>query len=179
MAKLCGAKTRAGTPCKRLARTSTGRCKLHGGASLKGTDHPGYKHGRYSKHLPRGIREKIEGFEDSDALDLLPELNIQRALFAEYIERLQTDGPPTAATISLLVNWSNDIGRMVERIVKMKNDSALTGAEITYIATRIADVVASYIDDPQEQRAFITDLFRGIGRSVPAGPAQLGEGSRD
>lgn len=29
----CGAKTRSGTPCKRPARKTSGRCKLHGGAS--------------------------------------------------------------------------------------------------------------------------------------------------
>ena len=29
----CGAKTRAGTPCKQLGLFSSGRCKLHGGMS--------------------------------------------------------------------------------------------------------------------------------------------------
>jgi hypothetical protein len=38
----CGAKTRAGTPCKRPGRKSNGRCRLHGGATP-------IKHGRYSK----------------------------------------------------------------------------------------------------------------------------------
>jgi hypothetical protein len=49
--KLCGAKTRAGTPCKRLARRPQGRCRLHGGCSLIGVAHPSYKHGRRSKYL--------------------------------------------------------------------------------------------------------------------------------
>lgn len=48
--KLCGARTRAGTPCKRVARQPQGRCKLHGGASLYGPAHPNWKHGRRSKH---------------------------------------------------------------------------------------------------------------------------------
>ncbi len=48
--KLCGAKTRAGTPCKRFAQQPQGRCKLHGGASLYGPAHPNWKHGRRSKH---------------------------------------------------------------------------------------------------------------------------------
>jgi hypothetical protein len=54
--KLYGAKTRAGTPCKRLARWPRGRCRLHGGCSLCGIAHPNYKHGRRSKYfgwLPR------------------------------------------------------------------------------------------------------------------------------
>jgi hypothetical protein len=49
--KLCGAKTRAGTPCKRLARQPQGRCRLHGGLSLYGIGHPNYKHGKRSKYL--------------------------------------------------------------------------------------------------------------------------------
>jgi hypothetical protein len=49
--KLCGAKTRAGTPCKRRARWPHGRCRLHGGLSLCGIAHPNFKHGHRSKYL--------------------------------------------------------------------------------------------------------------------------------
>lgn len=44
----CGAKTRAGTPCKRWAAHGRTRCKLHGGASYRGIAHPNYQHGYYS-----------------------------------------------------------------------------------------------------------------------------------
>jgi len=51
-ASRCRAKTRAGTPCKRLPAVPNrgGRCSLHGGKSLAGYRHPNYKHGLYSKH---------------------------------------------------------------------------------------------------------------------------------
>lgn len=49
--QICGAKTRAGMPCKRLARQPQGRCKLHGGCSLYGIAHPNFKHGRRSRYL--------------------------------------------------------------------------------------------------------------------------------
>lgn len=52
--RTCGAKTRAGKPCKRTPNR-TGRCHLHGGASLVGAGHPNYKHGFYSKYDLRGI----------------------------------------------------------------------------------------------------------------------------
>ena len=48
--KRCGAKTRAGTPCKRRARWPHGRCRLHGGLSLCGIAHPNFKHGGRSKY---------------------------------------------------------------------------------------------------------------------------------
>ncbi|MFP5265567.1 MAG: HGGxSTG domain-containing protein [Blastocatellia bacterium] len=51
--RICGARTRAGTPCKRRPNF-TGRCSKHGGKSLAGIAHPNYKHGFYSKYLPRG-----------------------------------------------------------------------------------------------------------------------------
>jgi hypothetical protein len=56
--KLGGAKLRAGTPCKRLARRPQGRCRLHGGRSLGGIAHPNFKHGRRSKYhwgWPAGV----------------------------------------------------------------------------------------------------------------------------
>jgi hypothetical protein len=51
----CGAKTRAGTPCKRMPSPYRNRCSLHGGKSLSGGGHPNYKHGFYSKYDLRGI----------------------------------------------------------------------------------------------------------------------------
>ena len=67
---ICGAKTRAGTPCQRPAGWGTNHvgewcCKLHGGCtprhSKRGPDHPEFKHGLYAKHL--GEDEKME-FEE-------------------------------------------------------------------------------------------------------------------
>ena len=44
----CGAKTRKGTPCQCPALFGKNRCRLHGGLSLSGKDHPNYKTGRYT-----------------------------------------------------------------------------------------------------------------------------------
>jgi hypothetical protein len=57
--KICGAKTRAGTPCRR-APMFNGRCSLHGGKSRGWFAHPNYKHGRYSKYSPVPLMEKVE-----------------------------------------------------------------------------------------------------------------------
>ena len=46
----CGAKTRAGTPCRRRPCPGRTRCRLHGGLSLSGTASPRFKHGGYSSH---------------------------------------------------------------------------------------------------------------------------------
>ena len=60
---LCGAKTRNGKCCQKHAmENGSGRCRNHGGASLRGSSHPQYGHGRRSKEYienSRLARERI------------------------------------------------------------------------------------------------------------------------
>ena len=70
----CGAKTRAGHPCKRFAMAN-GRCELHGGKSTGPRDLSKWhlKHGRFSKTalaerrafsaLLREVRETLQTME--------------------------------------------------------------------------------------------------------------------
>ena len=45
----CGAKTRSGSPCQKPPLQGKARCRLHGGLSLVGKDHPNFKHGHCTK----------------------------------------------------------------------------------------------------------------------------------
>jgi hypothetical protein len=45
----CGAKTRSGSPCQKPPLAGRKRCRLHGGLSLSGSDHPNFQHGRCTK----------------------------------------------------------------------------------------------------------------------------------
>lgn len=50
--KLCGAKTRSGEPCKNsIMLNSSGRCRMHGGRSRRGINHPNFESGIFSKDL--------------------------------------------------------------------------------------------------------------------------------
>lgn len=72
----CGAKTKAGTPCKK-AGMENGRCRLHGGATPRGIAHPNTKHGRYSKDLPTKLSSKYEAaLADRRLLELRDEVAI-------------------------------------------------------------------------------------------------------
>lgn len=156
---VCAAKTRKGSPCQRPSGWGTphpgiGRCKLHGGATP-------IKHGLYSKYTPESIRTKTTEFLQADPLDLTSELALLRALLAEFLaryERYTLD----AAGINVLSGLIIEVGKLVERIVKIKNDSALTAAEITYLAARAADVISRYIDDPTKRKTFLDELFAGV-----------------
>ena len=62
----CEAKTKGtGMPCRRPAGWGTdhpgmGRCKLHGGASLRGAANPAFKHGLGCRYLPPKIDDRVE-----------------------------------------------------------------------------------------------------------------------
>ena len=49
----CGAKTRSGNPCQKSPLQGKARCRLHGGLSLAGKDHPNYQHGLCTKESRR------------------------------------------------------------------------------------------------------------------------------
>ncbi|WP_434984018.1 HGGxSTG domain-containing protein [Vreelandella zhaodongensis] len=51
----CGAKTRAGTPCKRRDLYASGRCKLHGGLSTGPKSGPRAKRPEPPTVEPRGV----------------------------------------------------------------------------------------------------------------------------
>jgi len=115
----------------------------------------------YAQYLPSKINDKARVFLEADPLELVSEMALLRALLAEYASRLQ-DLPITALDIQLMADLAERVGRFSERINKMRNDTALTGAEMVYLAARVADVVVKYIDDPDEQRRFVTELLGPI-----------------
>src|SRR5690625_7429325 len=70
--KRCGAKTRAGNPCKNYAMAN-GRCRMHGG---KSTGPPKQNsnartHGLFAKYLPGETLEIMNSINDINPLDIL------------------------------------------------------------------------------------------------------------
>lgn len=93
--KICGAKTRAGSPCQRSQMKGKTRCRLHGGASLAGVDHPNYKDGRHSKYLPDALAAKVKALElDEDILDGREEIRLLDARINQLLEELPSGGAP-------------------------------------------------------------------------------------
>ena len=59
----CEAKTRKGTLCQKTAINGTGRCRLHGGESLRGVASPTFVHGqssRYGSYLSTNMANDYE-----------------------------------------------------------------------------------------------------------------------
>lgn len=161
----CTAKSKqSGVQCKRSAVVGSSKCSMHGGTQPKGADSPNLRHGRYSPFLKASLQAKLADAQGGNPLDLLPELEVQRALLAEYLERFQRGGSLTGFDINFMMGWATEIGRMVERIVKMKNDTALTEAEVRFLAARVVELIGKYVVDPDKQRAFVAEFLA----SVPA-----------
>lgn len=155
----CGAQTRKGTPCKNGPMVN-GRCRMHGGKSLRGIESPFYETGRYSPYAPESIQQKVEKLDDYNLLELADELQMQRGLIAEYLTRYRDGFPMQEQNIGTIISWFNSIGIMVERIMKIRNETALTIAEVAYLKSRTKDLVEKYIDDPEKRREFVRELFQ-------------------
>ena len=77
MIRICGAKTRAGTPCRRIAMKN-GRCMNHGGKSTGAKTKAGLerivkartKHGYWSKQA-RALRKEAHDFLDDARANLM------------------------------------------------------------------------------------------------------------
>lgn len=63
-----------GERCGRAAVGSHGKCDKHGGKSLKGEDHPGFKHGLFSDYLGEEDRRAIDALDEYDDEAKLEEL---------------------------------------------------------------------------------------------------------
>lgn len=99
----CGASNRQGNPCGNAAGFKTdhpgeGRCHLHGGKSP-------VKHGRYARIKRPRIRELIEEYRaDPDPLNVLPEVELLRALITDFVERYDENS-------EALIRWSRTFDR--------------------------------------------------------------------
>lgn len=147
----CGAKTRAGTPCQQIAGWGTdhvgnGRCKLHGG---KSTGRP-ITHGRYSLNHRAALAEKAATFEDANFGDLQAELNLLRALLQEYIDRFPDGIKLSTADMGTMIGIVESIGRMEERRIKIKNDTAFGASEMQYLVATLESMINEFV--PADKR---------------------------
>jgi hypothetical protein len=147
--------------------TGKTRCKLHGGATPSGPASANFKHGRYAKVFRGALAEKfLHATEETAPLDLLPELSVQRALLSQHIETIsQKTNKPSIAELKSISVLAEDVVRTAATIAKVRNDTALTVAEIKFVQMNMLRLLEKYVPDPNRRRNFIEEL-RGL---VPGG----------
>lgn len=88
--KRCGAKKRDGSKCRTWAMPN-GRCRMHGGTSLKGAAHPAFKHGRYSEALPERLLERYQASQsDPELLAMRDEIGLTDARLGDVLARVDS-----------------------------------------------------------------------------------------
>lgn len=166
MKKLCGAKLRGKDRTCRKSPMANGRCRLHGGATPMGPDSANYKHGRYARVFQGKLAEKFDNaLSDNKPLDTLPELAVQRTLLSQYVEQVSKRDRVARADLQNISALAQDVVRSAAMIVKNRNDTALTIAEIRFIQAGMLRLMEKYVPDPDRRRNFIEEL-RGL---LPSG----------
>ncbi len=117
--KPCGAKTRAGGSCRAWAMAN-GRCRMHGGSSRKGIDHPRFATGLHSKYgqeaMQQFLTEERDAAEDIAHLDLNgvdDEIRLATALLMFYLGK-------TAKRYSENPDFALKGMRLIDNVVKQK-----------------------------------------------------------
>ena len=161
--RYCGAKNRSGKTCKNPPlKNGNGRCRMHGGKTPNGPDSVHFKHGRYAEVFKGKLAERfMQAQTDSKPLDLLPELYVQRSLLAHYIETVSKTDKPTIKDLKQVSLLAEDVVKTAATIAKVRNETALTIAEIRFIQNSMLKLMEKYVPDPNERRSFIEDI-RGL-----------------
>lgn len=77
-----------------IAGTDPPMCRMHGGASLRGTSVPGFKNGRYSKFLPSHLDELYqEAISNPDLLEMSDHIGLLEARIQDILSR-SSEGEP-------------------------------------------------------------------------------------
>lgn len=159
--KLCGAKTKStGEPCRRTAGWGTdhpgeGRCKLHGGKSKCGPEHPRYKTGLYADVFKGRLREKLrQAHALPDPTNVLDEIAVARVMFAEYIESSLGDTVTHEMADNIQV-MAGRIVTMATRFIKARAAMEFSTMEYRHILDVMKQALDEFIPDEDEQNRFI------------------------
>lgn len=136
---VCGAKLRRkpGQFCKRFAVPGRRRCLYHGGRTPRGADSPHFKHGLYSRALPRTIRKDYEKLmRDPALLDGRAEVAILQIRLSQLTARVGTSESDAA--------W-----RELDQLLDKLTASNVAGDEFATLAVldRMRELVKGKVDD--------------------------------
>ncbi len=162
-----GKRRKTGKPCRKPAgwgipNKTTGKCRIHGGAN---TGRP-IEHGRFSTKHREKLHKDMEKFlNDPRPGDLQAELALMRTLLQNFVDRFPDEISLDLKSIHAMYDMIEAIGRMVERISKILNQTALTQADLRYLQIVLTDLITRFIDEPDKRIEFISELRKAFGES--------------
>lgn len=173
----CGARNRAGNPCRQPAGWGTdhvgsGRCKLHGGASLRGIEHPNFVDGAHSKHFEPS---DVVGFDEwrsrlGPALDFRDEVLFRVFLASQMtvddegrlqpVQVMTRRGPVEfKPDPKYLLECADLASRVFERLRQAMDGATvnvrLADPQVQALMEALGDALAECVSDPAEARAVL------------------------
>lgn len=119
-----------------IAGTDPPRCRMHGGASLRGTSNPSFKTGEYSKFLPAKLDELYQdAISNPDLLEMSRHIALLEARVKDILSR-SSEGDPVP-------EWKE----VAEAFAQVET-AILSGEPDTYI--RALDRMHGYLDAGQK-----------------------------
>jgi hypothetical protein len=162
--RLCGAKTRRGTPCQNPAMKN-GRCRMHGGATPRGTDLPQFKSGRYSKSLPDKLAGRYEeALSDEERHDLRDEIALAEAKIADLLLGMKRGEFDEERAWSRVERWMSRKQRLVVSDARLARErrQTVSAEEVMALVVGILDAIRRHVPDRQTRAALASDI-RALG----------------
>jgi hypothetical protein len=169
----CGAKTRKGTPCQN-PMMKNGRCRMHGGATPRGTDLPQFRHGRYSKSLPDNLAGRYEeALTDEERHDLRDEIALSEAKIFDLLLGMKLGEFDEARAWKDMDRWMARKQRLVvvdARRAQERREMVSVEESMAMVAA-LVDAVRRNVQDEGTRRAIAEDIRRvaeGRGVDIPS-----------
>jgi len=170
---ICGAKRAKGRGiCQSTALYENGRCRNHGGPSLKGIASPSFKdgkHSRYLPHLPKGWVQHY-GVADADLVTLTHELELNVMAMRTLLEGIQKGRRPSIATLykklQPMLNLHQKLVGVESRRLREQQE-LVQRSEFARFAQACVLSVAQHVDDPKVKGLIQADVLRFLGLAAP------------
>lgn len=161
----CGKKKKDGTYCvawrqNRADGSKMKHCHFHSRSTLYCAEN-WMKTGQYSYVLRAEVGAKFEAFRQrTDLLNLEEELALFKTYFSQGLTRWQEVATEENRfeEIQWVMTQVERLSKLVETIVRIRNDTALTVAEIHYLQVNIARILKKYLTEDQLRPA-IEEIF--------------------
>lgn len=134
--KRCGAKLRnKNAVCRQWGIQPSGRCRLHGGVTPRGPDAGAFKHGLYSKALPKNLKKSFESLtNDPNLLEGRAEVALMQLRLTQLSGRVQCNesGRAWAQLKALFTRFkaANDEENQAGMLAALNEMSVLVDGEV-------------------------------------------------
>lgn len=143
-----------------------GRCRLHGGKSLKGAAHPAFKHGRRSKSVPAQLTETYHrSLGDPELLNLSSEIALTDAMIDDILANQDLSVPSVQFQLTNLIDQRRKLVESEQkRRVAMK--TMMTPESAMALVAALLDAVKRNVSDRATLAAIGTEFDRLIAGSA-------------